>query len=268
MDDIAPLSTPQQRFLQRLLASHVVNDRNLQEIWDEIKEESSSNNEPLGRNLNDTLGIINRSLKPAFGLEIRSVSLALNLGEDKDDEDEDEAEEDDTPTLYHTIINCQGDDVSKAAANPEMTKNPHELALFRLIIESLVEMSSNEDDDGDDENDGSARKKRKRNRRGMGCQASVSRMDMINMRTKLTGAHAGTLTVTQVENAIHLFVSQGWFVQAANPNGRSKKAAKKRNSMGGSRFLQLGPRSYMEFPEFLELVGLDKDLLPQFLIHG
>jgi|EP00979_Chaetoceros_neogracilis_P015041 hypothetical protein len=265
MDGIIPLNTSLQRFLQRLLSVHVANDAELQEIWNEIHND----NESMGRDLNDTLSIINRSLKPAFDLEIRSVSLALNIGLGTDDLEEDAGH----PQIYHTVINCNGDDVSKATANPDMTKNPHELALFRLIIERLIESSNDDggdDDGGDDDNEGSARKRRRRDRRGAGCQASLSRMSMINFRTELKGAHAGKLSIDQVQNALNLFVAQGWLVQAANPNGDKQRTPdarkKKRTSFGGS-YLQLGPRSYMEFPDFLTKAGLDQENLPQILSH-
>ena len=263
MDGIKPLNTSLQRFLQRLLSVHVANDAQLQEIWNDIHND----NENMGRDLNDTLAIINRSLKPAFDLEIRSVSLDLNLDLGLEEEDAG------CPTIYHTIINCNGDDVSKATANPDMTKNPHELALFRLIIERLIENSNDDgddDDDGDDENEGSPRKRRRRDRRGAGCQASLSRMSMINLRTELKGAHAGKLSIDQVQNALNLFVAQGWLVQAANPNGDKQRTPdarrKKRTSFGGS-YLQLGPRSYMEFSDFLTKAGLDQEFLPQILSH-
>jgi len=269
MEGINPLNIPQQRFLQRLLSLHVVNDADLNQIWEEIHQ--PANNEYLGRDLNDTLSTINRSLKPAFALEIRSVALALDLGTNAEDEDADR------PKIYHTIINCNGDDISKANSNPDMTKNPHELALFRLIIERLIEKSQEDNDDNDDDddaeendNEGSPRKRRRRDRRGAGCQASLSRMAMINLRTELKGAHAGKLSISQVENALNLFVAQGWLVQAANPKGEGERTPdarkKKRTSFGGS-YLQLGPRSYMEFSEFLTNAGLEKEILPQLLSH-
>jgi hypothetical protein len=275
MEGINPLTTPQQRLLQNVLASHVSTDSALRTLWDEIRQ-TSSNNEYLGRDLNDTLCIINRSLKPAFGLEIRSVSLALSSGGDNgNDEDQDS----DRPQLYHAIVNCQADKVSKAAGNPDMTKNPHELALFRLIIERLVEMS-NDDDRGQEEeeeennnNDGSARKRNRSSRMGTGCQAALSDMAMINMRTELTGAHAGKLSIEQVQNMLELFVSQGWFVSAADPNGNgSREKTSTPNSSSRkkkkTRNLQLGPRAYLEFADFLRKAGMDQELLPQFLVHA
>lgn len=283
MEGIRPLTTPQQRLLQNLLACHVSNDSTLQALWDEIR--GTSANEYLGRDLNDTLAIINRTLKPTFGLEVRSVALALGTSSTGLSNGNDENGNGNSgPTLYHAIVNCQADKVSKAASNPQMTKNPHELALFRLIIERLVERSSqqneaeaeadlDEEDNDNNNNDGSARKRRRgAGTRGTGCQAALSDMDMINMRTELGGAHAGKLSIEQVQNALELFVSQGWFVTAANPNAQQNqnqnqnRTPKKKKTK--TRYLQLGPRSYLEFSDFLRKAGMDKQQLPQFLVHA
>jgi hypothetical protein len=277
MATINPLTTPQQRFLQRLLALHAVTDTALQDIWHQIYTASSSSNDFLGRDLNDTLSIINRSLKTAFGLEIRSVSLPVyDYDVDSINNHNDNTS---STTLYHTIVNCNGDDVSKLTANAEM--NPHELALFRLILERFVELSQQDDDlsgEGGIEseqgtNDGvnagrSNRKRGRHDRRGKGCQAALSRVTLINLRTELKGVHAGKLSITEVENALNLFIAQGWLVKAGLTEGAiATTTKKKRNSFGGCS-LQLGPRSYMEFSNFLVELGMDQDLLPQILIHG
>mmetsp|Transcript_11973 Transcript_11973/g.22407 ORF Transcript_11973/g.22407 Transcript_11973/m.22407 type:complete len:264 (-) Transcript_11973:185-976(-) len=262
MAAINPITSPQQRFLQRLLALHVVKDSTLQDIWQQIYT-SSSNNDFLGRNLNDTLSIINRSLKPAFGLEIRSVSMPVYDCSDIDASSN--YNNATSTTLYHTIVNCNGDDISKTTANTEM--NPHELALFRLILERFVESSQDNNDDEndndeDDENDNNRKRARPVDRRGKGCQVALSRVTLINLRTELKGAHAGKLSITEVENALNLFVAQGWLVKvgtsAEEANATSKR--KKRTSFGGSS-LQLGPRSYMEFSDFLIELGMDQELL-------
>jgi hypothetical protein len=289
------LSPPQQQLLQHLLASRVCTDSALKKIWVQVEHNAASQREKyvqsglihasatsqefLGRDLNDTLSIINRSLKPTFGLEIRSVSMALHQPRAANDDDEDSDEEDraqETPQLYHAIVNCQADRVSKLAANPDMTKNPHELALFRLILERLVEMSTEQNEEEEDHpNDGSARKRRKRSRMGAGCQAALSDLAMINMRTELTGAHANKLTIEQVQNMLDLFLSQGWFVVAANSDSaglsqlnRDGTPASKSRKKKKTRYLQLGPRSYLEFAEFLRKLGLEQEALPQFLVHA
>lgn len=292
MSRINPLTTPQQRLLQRLMAMHVVADATLQQVWSQIK--NSAGNEFVGRDLNDTLSIINRSLKPAFGLEIRSVNMSM-VYHNEVDVNECATHDGEGPAsaiLYHAIVNCAGDDISKATANPEM--NPHELALFRLILERCVELSQDADgsgdnndvmreggdsDDNDDRRNGSSQKRGQRHGQGNGCQISLSRMDIINLRTELKGAHAGKLSIQDVENALNLFVAQGWLVKGAKTNGvfaagshgrnqsHANSGRNRRDSFGAS-FLQLGPRSYLEFPDFLMQLGMDQTLLPQILIHS
>ncbi|GFH60516.1 hypothetical protein CTEN210_16992 [Chaetoceros tenuissimus] len=232
MDNIRPLSVPQQRFLQRLFALHVVTTNNLKKIWQEIKD--SSGDEVLGPNLEETLATINRSLKPAFGLEIRSVVVDVEVEDDENDEGGTKT----VRTPFVSIVNLHGDD--------------------------LVE-SGNEDEESDDEGESSNRR-RKRNR---GCNASMSRMDMINMRTELKGIHAGKLTISQVELLLNQCVEEGWFVPAEgseSDQAKKKSSRKKRASFGGSA-LQLGPRSYLEFADFLQKAGLDKEMLPQFIVY-
>mmetsp|Transcript_12073 Transcript_12073/g.14972 ORF Transcript_12073/g.14972 Transcript_12073/m.14972 type:complete len:274 (+) Transcript_12073:250-1071(+) len=273
MDNIQPLSRPQQLFLQRLLASHVMTDSQAQALWNEVQQMTiESDDSVLGRNLNDTLDRINRSLKPAFGLEVRSVSLALNYGNDNDNISSSSSSR--VPTVvYHAIINCDSDEVAKVASNPTLTKSPHELALFRLILERLVESDA---DAAGDENENNANTST--NRRGKGCQAAMSRMEMINLRLELMGPHEGKLNIQQAENALNLFEAQGWLVPAAvassknnddpsTPNARRGR----RSSTGGSsraKNLQIGPRSYMEFPDFITKAGLENEQLPQFLLHA
>ena len=70
---------------------------------------------------------------------------------------------------------------------------------------------------------------------------------------------------------LDLFLSQGWFVVTANSDaagnsqlnrdGTPKKKKK-------TRYLQLGPRAYLEFADFLRKLGLEQEALPQFLVHA
>lgn len=271
MDNIRPLSSPQQRILQCILARHVIPDHDLQHLWEELREVSQQMREPLGRDLKETLCIINRSLKPAFGLEIRSMTMPT-LVPDEDQPDDDGEMRD---VLFHTIINCKADHVSTSFANTALSKNPHEFALFRLIIERIVEKNAemiNEEEEqeqeSNDENNDGSRKRRRKNIR-FGCQSCLSRIEMINLRTELTGVHAGKLVdISQVENLIYMLEAQGWLVPAvASTSSNGGGRGKGRGKHSGASHLQLGARSYMEFPHFLEKAGLDKELLPQFILH-
>ncbi len=236
-------------------------------LWGEIRN-TVQQGEAFGRDVKHTVGLLNRSLKPAFGLEIRSVALSLDTNDETSGE----------PLVYHSIVNCHGDHVSTTFANPALSKNPHEFALLRLIVERLVESfartihdeQENENEGHGDDNQEGSRKRRKRTRRNKGCQASMSRLDMINLRTKLAGVHAGKLEIQHAENAINLFEAQGWLVEAAAPTdpNSSSRSRNTGNSKRGASHLQLGARAYMEFPGFLEKAGLDKEYHPQSLLYG
>ncbi len=283
MENIDPLTTQQQIFLQRLLASHVITDSQAQKLYNEILNTHAQQHQgnSLGRDVKDTFRRINKSLKPAFRLEIKSVALALSLPKNDDEDDEDVNLTDRNPVggnngkpksiVYHSIVNCDNDEVSKTAANPTFTKSPHELAYFRLLLEKFMERD-NTTTSGNDIT------------RGKGCTAYMSRMDLINLRLELTGLHKDKLTISQTENTLNLLERQGWLVPAlpaddnnameedmSSPNGRrsSRKNSSKSSSRNGeSKYLQIGPRSYLEFPDHLIKSGLEDDKLPQFLLHG
>jgi len=285
------LSPPQQLFLQRILASHVLTNDQAQSILGEIS--NMPGYEKMGNNLKRTLSIINKSISSGFGLEVRSVSLALSRDDhdnDSSDEDEDKIVE---PTIYHAIVNKEIDGVAKEFAHPVTNKSPHEMALFRLILERLLESFNQSQQDIDENNQDNCDEeiedfekqrlaKKRQTQRGMGCQASLSRMEMINLRTELTSHHKDKLSISQVEMALANFESQGWLVSASpkishntiarRESNMSQSSAKKRrrsmNQFGDSNYLQIGPRTYMELPDVLTGMGLDPDAAPQFLLAG
>jgi len=271
MSEIQPLKHPQQIFLQRLLASHVYTDSAAQKLWCEIKA-TPDGQRYLGRDLEDTISIINRSLKPGFNMEVRSISFAL---------DQDDKEGGAAPTIYHAIVNCEADHL-----NPALTKTPHELAFIRLILEHLIELCIEQDDVSDDDSTedidnqtiSSSGKFHRRDkslyRRGMrGCEGTMSRMDMINLRTELKGPHKDKLTISQVERIIDTLEVERWLVPAPSFGGGKTPNGRKRRKSSGNKtteltWLQIGPRTYMELPEFLSEIGLEKGRLPQFISHG
>lgn len=295
-DNIDPLTPLQQIFLQRILAAHVLTDKQAHSLFNELLQSIQQQNRPntLGRDLNDALSRINRSLKPAFRLEIKSVSLQLpmaasgnNDGNSGDEDDNEHVQDSQTSrssgsgsgsksTVYHAIVNCDSDDVAKTHANPTFTKSPHELAFFRLLLERFVEKDATADENAANNTN---------HRRGKGCASFMSRMDMINLRLELSGAHKDKLNITQVENVLDLMEVQGWLVPACpsaavdegdggmsstpeNSRRRKRGGAGSGNDDGGSKYLQIGPRSYLEFTDFLTKAGLENDRLPQFLLHG
>lgn len=270
---IPALPLAHQLLLQRLTAAHVLNESQFTELWNEVSESQASQQNPLGRTLQQTVSLINKSIKPGFGMEIRSISFLLRGSEEGSENDVDDST---TPTKYYAVVNCNGDNVATSMAS-KLTKSPHELAFLRLILEKLVESSNQQldqdneeekenEEESSDEGTSSRNKKRRRvNRtRGIGCIVSLPRMDLINLRTELTGHHQNKLTIQQTDNCLASLEAEGWLVACINPNGRESS---RRRSMGGSSNLQLGPRAYMEFPDFLVKVGLERDHLPQFILH-
>ena len=253
-----------QLLLQRLTAAHVLSESQFVELWDEIRESQASQTHS-DESIQQIVSRINKSLKPGFGMEIRSISFRLRGSSDSLDEEGLEGKT--TRSKYFAVVNSTRDDVSTALAS-KLTKSPHELAYIRLILEKIVESSNQEllqeqeeEKENEEENSDDERKKRRRlNRtRGIGCIASLSRMDLINLRTELTGHHQNKLTIQQSDNCLASLEAEGWLVECIKGS--------RRKSMGGSSNLQLGPRAYMEFPEFLVKVGLERDHLPQFILH-
>lgn len=273
---IQPLTHSQQIFLQRLLSSHTLTNVATQALWNDI-ETTPDGKHDLGRDLKHTLSVINQSLKSGFNMEIRSISLALKQANES-------VTSEIIPTIYYAIVNCEPDHT-----NPALTKTPHELAFIRLVLERLIEICSNgdesdkdEDEDVNDQPTSSARKRRRRekisNLRGMmGCEGSMSRMDLINLRTDLSGPHKDKLSISQVEHIIDKLEVEKWLVPAPShggpesPDGRQvrrKNSSRKSDGGTGMTWLQIGPRTYMELPDFLCELGMNKCQLPQLIFHG
>jgi len=273
---IQPLTQTQQIFLQRILSLHALTDVATQEIWDEIQA-TPDGRQDLGNNLKHTLSVINQSLKPGFNMEIRSVSLALK-------QDQISASSERIPTIYYAIVNCEPDHT-----NPALTKTPHELAFLRLVLERLIDICSDgnesdedEDEDEEDQPTSSAGKRRRReknsNQRGMmGCEGSMSRMDLINLRTELSGPHKDKLSISSVEHMIDKLETEKWLIPAPSlrgeesPDGRQvrrKNSSRRTDGDAGPTWLQIGPRTYMELPDFLCELGMNKHQLPQLIYHG
>lgn len=244
-------------------------------IWDEV-EATPEGRQHLGPDLKKTLSIINQSLKTGFNMEIRSISLSLK-------EDEASGSSERAPTIYHTIVNCEPDHT-----NSSLTKTPHDLAFIRLILERLIESCSDhgceseEDEDQEEQTTSSAGKRHRRgnssHRKAMiGCDGSMSRMSLINLRTELSGPHKDKLSINQVENIIENLESEGWLFPATSRRGPETpegRQVRRKNSSGnsdggsGTTWLQLGPRTYMELPDFLSEIGLNKSRLPQLILYG
>jgi len=106
-----PLTRGHQLFLQRLLASHVMNDDYAKKLHEQL-------NDTRSKSLEQSLSIINEQLSAGFGLEVATVNIE--------------------GMRYHAIINPHSDDtIAKASFTHIFT--PHERAFIRLVLEKLVE---------------------------------------------------------------------------------------------------------------------------------
>jgi hypothetical protein len=331
---IAPLTNSQKLFLQRLLAMHVVTDIEARRLYASIKDKfknvapppSSSQDDDddghddgvgdhhgyLGDDLDHALGIINASLVPAFELEIRTVSLPPPYVEDDggggNDEDDGGGRggrrKRQKLVRYHCVANRIDDASSRSHAYPASRGGAHEMAYFRLALERIVERgneiieaaAASADRDGDDDGAGG----------GVGCPGAMNRMDLINLRTELDGAHGDKLTIERTEIALGGMIEEGWLVRVSPPGGggggggggdaddddedeedededeerrSTAKAKRKRKKSGGGRggrrrssslrgtYYGIGPRSFMEMGEFLQKAGLPGDRMPQSILH-
>jgi hypothetical protein len=113
----------------------------------------------------------------------------------------------------------------------------------------------------------------------------MNKMDVINSRTELEGAHANKLSVTQTEAALEMFLMEKWLVEMAPPgeedsdeedesdDERSKKKRKRQSNSGDRRkslkgtYYGIGPRCFLELGEFLQAVGLPEERMPQTIIN-
>ena len=266
---VKELKLPQKLFLQRFLAHHVMSENDAQSLWNEILD-SIENKKDLGRDLNHTLTVINGSLRTGFGFEVRTATLSIDFGESFDKSKQSPStspRKKSAFTRYHAIVNRDDDSIAKVNGNPSMVKGRgvHEMALFRLILERLIETNMSTPE----ENESTTIL------RGAGCKASLPRMELLNLRTQLTGPHANKMDISQTEKAVSLFESEGWLAPAVglpNDDNEDSRKSKKRKRRDKDRFneanyLQIGPRTYLELPEMLTNLGLDKELLPQFILH-
>jgi len=323
---IAPLTNSQKLFLQRLLVAHVLTDANAKQLYQSVKEgfanvtpeEDENDGEEeeggfqrnnidhgyMGNNFEHCLGIINASLVPAFNLEVGTVSLPPPYDMDEDDQQQQQQmSSSQSPggrkrahlIKYHAIVNRSNDGNAQMHAFPLSRGGPHEMAYFRMALEKIVERGvelleeeSNNNADGN----------------GVGCPGSLSRMELINLRTEMDGNHRDKLTIRQTECALEVLEEEGWLARVAPPAeddsdddddkkededdddeegpGRPRRKRKKRpssrsstpSSRGNRRkslkgtFYGVGPRSFIELGEFLQNAGLPGDRMPQSILHG
>jgi len=280
-DNIDPLSLSQQKFLQLLLASHVMTDSQCQKLYKEICSEAPDDSQEgdsdgdddydMGDNMEDCIGTINKSLEPAFGLEIRTIAMTIvnnNAGQRN------------KTIRYHAVCNR----ISGTSLDTWVGchKSPHEIAYLRVLLEHIAEKEHLE-------NQHSSQSQRKP--RGVGCTGKLTKIDCLNHRADLEAVHRSKFNLHDAERALLEFEREGWLVVAAPDDDddddseddedeeeeeRSRKRTKSsstssnsKNKSSSRKAYQIGPRSYCELSNFLKEILLGgHDSLPQFIHHG
>ena len=238
MARVRPLSPGQQKFLQMLMARHVLSDSEAQALYTALSRQAQEEDEaPLGRSLEHCLGVINDSLSAGFGLEVKTVSLDKRCAGpmDEDADAKDEAEEESSSAggarkssakksasknknrntaRYHAVANKVADPASKstfmtatAASAPHHSANirtPHEMAYLRLIVEKIVERGMDMDEAGGAEGVGA------------GSRGCLGRISVLNLRNELEGPHEGKVSLAQAQHALSCLIGEKWLV-ATNP---------------------------------------------------
>jgi hypothetical protein len=279
---IRPLSNSQKLFLQRLTVAHVLTDDQARDLYasirdkfanvqvEEDEQESDANPAFMGNGFDHCLGLINVSLKAAFNLEICTVYLPPPYDPDgAPTTTSSSSGRTKSPSLikYHAVVNKSNDVHAKSYASPLAHSGPHEMAYLRLLLQKLIDIGNEIDV-------------------SVGCRGVMNKMDIINSRTELEGAHANKLSVTQTEAALEMFLMEKWLVEMAPPgeedsdgedesdDERSKKKKRKRQSTSGDRrkslrgtYYGIGPRCFLELGEFLQAVGLPEERMPQTIIN-
>lgn len=264
---VRPLSVVRKQFLQRILSSHVVRDDECRRIYDDVRRNCPDDDDEDHDDMERTIGIINASLVPGFGLEIRTIVLN---GE-----------------RYHAVVNRNADEVARRYGSAA-TLTPHTVALLRNILERMVEvgMERDEEEEEDVEDDGSTprrrrgRQKKKKNANA-GCSGHLGRIECINIRNDLDNVHKQKITLADAEAAVGTFVREGW-LQVVNRETNddndedseeeeeitrsSRKKRKPSRKQTSSTALAIGPRTYMELPDFIERL-ISSERMPQFILY-
>lgn len=275
---VEALTQEQKLFLQRIMAVKVMTDDEAKGLYKEIMTLTQ------GRDASTVLdgfdkfvGQISSHLKEYFDLDVRTAVIFHEAPVPSMS----------TTTRYHAFVNRVND--KPAELYGAFNKNPHEIALFKIILERLVERGNekDEEDDEDDNDDGDstsnerpAAKAKKNASPVTGCTGSLSIMDMLSLRSELTEAHEGKLTLQQTQDAIEKFIQEKWLVpkigskQDRNSDRRSSSvstSSRKRGRRSSAEDYesttatnyQIGPRTYMELDMVLRDLGLCN--MPQFI---
>ena len=256
-----PLSSGQQKFLQQLLTKHVVSDSVCKKMYKNICDSCDGGEIDMGESMENCIGRINASLVPGFGMEIRTIELPEIDFPENDSPDEAQlylSKKKKTKARYHAVVNKNADEISKQWAT--CTKTSHEIAYMKLVLQRIAESEQNSS--------------RMDKQRGLGSTGKMHKIDLINLKNELEDVHKQKITLHVAEKVILNCCEEGWLIPSfrtengidiEDDNIESDNTPRKRKS---SEMLQIGPRSYMEIPEFLEkILAGGKASLPQFIHH-
>eukprot|EP00980_Cylindrotheca_fusiformis_P005363 scaffold1140_cov60-Cylindrotheca_fusiformis.AAC.2 len=230
------LSRVEQLLLQRLMAAHVLDDKDAKSILREIQHQQqlltqddnvATNNNNNASSLEECFANINQQMTHGFGLEIATVVM------------------DASTTKYHAVMNTHGgDDVSKKAFEKHF--DAHDRQFILLILQHLVDATANDNDNNN---------------------VVVARRDLYNLRGELQEPYR--MTLQGAEHVVESLIQQQWLrISSTTTTANKKNNNKKRNESSMQATLELAPRSYLELSHLLvEDMGFPQDDLPQFLFH-
>lgn len=291
---VQALTPAQKLFLQRMMAAKVMSDDEAKRLYREITAlvHGERRHQQPADDFERFVGKISSHLKENFDLDVRTAIIfheavsSSNKGGGSSGGS--------VTTRYHAFVNRVND--KPAELYGAFNKTPHEVALFKVILEKLIEQgkegeedSEEEEDDNDDDDDDSSNNEGKRravkaktNKSGggvTGCTGYLSVMDMLALRSELTDAHEGKLTLQQTQDAIDKFIQEKWLVpktdttkedgnkrRSSSGSASSRKRSRSSSAMDGDATTtnyQIGPRTYMELDTVLRDMGLSN--MPQFI---
>lgn len=233
IDNIPRLTIGQQLFLQRLIASKIVSNTQAKSLYDSIFDDGEDKNNNNNKSLDRCIATINKSLTKGFAFEIKTVSFPT------------------ARKLYHCVVNKKPDKISEKNACSGITLlTPHTLAYLKLILGKMLDRMNNNntesgDDDDDDEQEGEK-------------EQDWIEIDLINLRNELPEQHKKKINLEEAELALQCFKCEKLLVVNPSSGGRSGGRSGKR--------LKIGPRVYMELPEFMtNFIG--EDDMPQLVVY-
>jgi hypothetical protein len=221
------LSRVDQLLLQRLMAHHVLEDKEAKQMLSDIYKNktmtqmtpSQSQNDEGGeetpKELEECFAAINQQMTKGFGLEISSVVLDR--------------------TKYHAVMNSHADEISKKSFDRHF--DAHDRQFILLILQHLVDNNDNGTNNG----------------------KGIPRRDLYNLRGELEEPYK--MSLQGAEHVVESLLQQHWLrTLLLDDDDENRRASMQAN-------LELAPRTYLELSHLLVDMGIPQDDLPQFLFH-